>query len=150
MTACSYFKKKPMASVRQVPLFQREIKERVNPAGFELLLNAAKRISEGQINPTGQYFGSTIITMDILQAVHLVRDACDVATAAKLAQLLQNEAKLLNQVRQLAIADAKKIARQPLDQLETECHIRTEKNHIFIDIDVEGKAVSSVWLVAAK
>jgi hypothetical protein len=131
--------KKPMAFVRRIGLFRREIIERVSPAGLDLLLQTACRISEGQVSGD-QYFGSTLLTLDLQQAEIQLQDACDVATAARLARLLEQEPVALEQIRALARAEAQRIACHPLRELELDVRIRVEGPRVFIDVDVEGIA----------
>jgi hypothetical protein len=132
-------KKKPMAFARRVNLFRREIKDGVSSSGFELLLRAASKISEGQISAGGHYYGSTMITIDLDPARGLVRDAADVATATKLATLLEKETRLLDGVRQAALQEAHGIACRPLEELQTDIRVRSEGCKIFVDVDVEGQ-----------
>ena len=99
-------KKRPMAAVRRVTLFSREIIERLSPAGLDLLLARATRLSEGQVSATGDYFGSTMITVDLAQVDGKVRDACDVATAARLARRMAGDQTLVERVRVIAREEA--------------------------------------------
>jgi hypothetical protein len=129
-----------MAFARRVNLFQREIREKPSISGFELLLRAASMISEGQVATGGQYFGSTLLTLDLTPQQEHLRDSCDVATARRLAALLQRDEVALEQLRQIALREARKIARCPLAQLETDIRLRVEGARLLIDIDVEGQA----------
>jgi hypothetical protein len=129
-----------MARCRRVSLFRREIKERVSPAGFDLLLDRASKISEGQIS--GQrYYGSTMLTLDLRAVEAGVSEPCDVATAQRLARLLAGEPEILDRLRGLALADARRIARRKMGRLETDLRVRTESSRVLIDIDVEGETV---------
>jgi len=130
-----------MASAQRLSLFAREIKERVSPAAFEALLAGAKWISEGQIQASGRYFGSTLITLDLERAQERLKERGDVATAARLAELLGSETALLARVRQLSLQEAKRIATRPLPQLATEVHVRTEGCRVLVDVEVEGAAI---------
>ena len=132
-------KKRPMASSRQVSLFRREIKERLSPTGFELLLQAVKKISEGQISASGRYYGSTMLTLDLARVDQGIRDVCDVATALRVAQLLESEPDLLGQLRELALQDARRIAGRPMPRLEADLRIRAEGCRVLVDVDVEGE-----------
>ena len=127
-----------MATVRQVSLFRREIREGVSPAGFELLLSAASTISEGQITAGGRYYGSTMLTLDLRQAHCWIRDACDMATALRLTQLLEKEPHLIGAVRKVALDEARRLAGRELGQLEADVRARADGCRIFLDVDVEG------------
>ena len=131
-----------MASSRRVALIAREIRERLSPAGFDLLLRGASRISEGQAQGA-RYDGSTMITFDLEAARSEVRERCDVATAAHLARLLEREAALLARLRELAIGEARRIAGRPLYKLEADLRVRVEGCRVFVDIDVEGELSSA-------
>jgi hypothetical protein len=127
-----------MAAVRRLALVRREIRERISATGLELLLRAASRISEGRIAADGRYYGSTMLTLDLGLASGQVRDVCDIATAVRLAQLLEGDAAALAQVRRLVVEEASRVARRPLGELELEIRLRVEGSKIFIDVDVEG------------
>jgi hypothetical protein len=130
--------RKPMAVVRQVSFVRREIRERVSPVGLELLLRSASRISEGRIAPDGRYYGSTMLTIDLALARDQVREACDVATATRLARLLEQDAQAKTQLRELAIAEARGVARRTIGKLEVDMRVRVEGSTIFVDLDVDG------------
>jgi hypothetical protein len=132
-----------MAASRRISLIAREIRERVSPAGFELLLRNASRISEGQA-AGGRYDGCTMVTFDLEVARQAVRERCDVATAAHLGRLLEREPELLGRLRALALEEALRIASRPLRAPETEIRVRVESCRVFVDIDVEGELSSSV------
>ncbi len=127
-----------MAASRRVSLIAREIRERVSPAGFELLLRGASRISEGQAAAT-RYDGSTMFTFDLEGARAEVRERCDVATAAHLARLLEREPELLARLRALALEEARRIAGRPLRELDADLRVRVEGCRVFVDVDVEGE-----------
>jgi hypothetical protein len=131
-------RKKGMAAVRRVSLFRREIRELVSPAGFDALLRSSSRISEGRPQPGGRYFGSTMITLDLGHAREWVRDACDVATALRLARLMEQDAEVLGRVRSIAIEEACRLARLPMERLEVDIRVRPDGCRVFIDADVEG------------
>lgn len=129
-----------MVFARRVNLFRFEIIERISPAGLELLLSTAGRISEGQISSGDQYFGSTMITLDLAQIADQLSDARDVTAARRLGQQLETEQATLAEVRQVAVAEAERIAGRPLEQVETDVRIRVETHRVHIDVDVEAIA----------
>ena len=129
--------RRPMAFVRRVSLFRREIIESISPAALELLLGSAGRISEGQISG-GRYYGSTMLTIDLDRIRGVVQDACDVATAARLAQLLAAEPRVGQLVKELALREARRIAARSLELVEAELRVRTEGTRVCVDMDVEG------------
>jgi hypothetical protein len=133
-------KKRPMAAVRRVGLFRREITESVSPAALEVLLATAGRISEGQLSREGRYYGSTILTIDLEQLGAYVQDRCDAATAARLAAVLEHETELHQAAARLALTEAQRIAGRPLRKVEADVQVRTEGSRVLVDVDVEGVA----------
>jgi hypothetical protein len=128
-----------MAAVRRIGLFRREIRESLDPAAVEVLLASATRISEGQVGPDGRFYGSTMLTIDLERIRPQVKDACDVATAARLAALLEAAAALHERLGRLAVSEARRIAGSGLRRPEADLRVRTEGTRVFIDIDVEAE-----------
>jgi len=128
-----------MAAVRRIGLFRREIRESLDPAAVEVLLASATRISEGQVGPDGRFYGSTMLTIDLERIRPQVRDACDVATAARLAALLEAEVTLHERLGRLAVSEARRIAGSGLRRPEADLRVRTEGRRVFIDVDVEAE-----------
>lgn len=136
--------KRPMAKVRRVALISRQVTERLGVAGAELLLARASRMSEGQILPDGHYYGSTMLTIDLEQlvAAGLLSDPCDVTTALKAARLMATSEALRDRARAVAHQEAIRLAEREISPTAVEVGIRAEGLRIFIDIDVEGSAVT--------
>ena len=128
-----------MAAVRRIGLFRREIRESLDPAAVEVLLASATRISEGQVGPDGRFYGSTMLTIDLERVRPRVRDACDVATAVRLAALLETETALHERLGRLAVSEARRIASSGLRRPEADLRVRVEGTRVFIDIDVEAE-----------
>lgn len=135
--------RRPMAFVRRVSLFQREIRETLSPTALSVLLRTAGKISEGQTTTDGRYYGSTMLTIDLEQVQSCVNDACDVATAVRLAQHISRQTMVHQQVQQIAEKEARRIACRKLKLLETEVRVRTEGQRIYVDVDVEGAVVQA-------
>lgn len=129
--------KRPMAYVRRIGIFRREIRESVSPAALDLLLASAERISEGQI-AAERYLGSTMLTVDLTRVHGVVQDACDVATAARLARHLEGEPHVKLALQELALKEARRIASCPLELVDAEVRVRVEGTRLFLDVDVEG------------
>ncbi len=131
-----------MAKVRYVALFSREIRERLSLAGAELLLTSATRLTEGQLSLGGHYFGSTMLTIDLVQAQEkgLLRDDVTAATAQRLAQLMTESKTALARVREIAEDAAIHQARHALENVDVDIRIHTEDRCVFVDIDVEARA----------
>lgn len=131
-----------MAFVRRVSIFRREIIERISPAGLEVLLRGAERISEGQVTSGGRFYGSIMLTIDFGSVAQQVRDEGDVATASRLARQLEQERGAMEQVRRLALREARAIAGQPIARPATEVKVRTRGAQVLLDVDLEGDVAS--------
>ena len=133
-------RRRPMAEVRQLPLFKREIIERISPAGFALLLSGARRISEGKLNDDGLYYGSTMITLELSAPGPQIRAALDPSAAERMASLLSKDRKLRRRLESLGLQEATRIAGQPLTDPEVDVRITSREGRVLLDIDVEGHA----------
>jgi hypothetical protein len=130
--------RRPMAGCPRVSLFRREIKVRVSRAGFDLLLENARKISEGQIT-AGRYYGSTMLTLDLSALGSGISEPGDIATARRLAHLLGEEPELLQRLREVALSDARRIAHGGVAHLEADLRIRADGCSVLVDVDVEGE-----------
>lgn len=130
-------RRRPMAEVRQLPLFKREIIERISPAGFELLLSCARRISEGKLKD-GLYYGSTMITLDLAAPGPRIRAALDPSAASRMATLLGKDRKLRRRLESLALEEASRVAGEILADPEVDVRITSHEGRVLLDIDVEG------------
>jgi hypothetical protein len=135
-------RKRPMAVVRQIGLFSREVVEHLSVSGVEMLLSQLSRLSEGQV-VDGRYYGSTMLTLDLRTLEGKIRDACDVTTAMRLARLWSDNQAVIAQVRSLAHAEAIRIAARPLAPGGIDVKIRAEGGWLFVDVDVEAAVESA-------
>lgn len=133
--------RKPSTAARRVSLFEREIRIHLGTAAIEVLFGLAEVLSEGQ-RDGARYFGSTMITIDLARARGLVRDACDVADAHRVAALLEKDARVQARARTLAAQAAAERAAAPLARLDAELRVRAEGLCVRIDLDVEGETAS--------
>lgn len=140
-SAAALLSKKPMARATRVGLFEREVRERLSLAALELLLERAEVLSEGQrsTSPTAAhaYFGSTMITIDVARLGHLFRDPCDARSAARVAELLQEDGRFTRMVQGLAAREAQRLAGGTVRVRPGELHVRSEGTFVYLDIDVE-------------
>lgn len=143
MTVGMRSKMRPMAVARRVSLFSREVIERLSLAGIETLLSRVSKLSEGQVLGDQRYYGSTMLTLDVRELDDTVRDTCDVATAMRLARLLSHSEAMTDRVRALAHAEAATIAGCPLGRAEIDVRVRAEGGWLFIDVDVEARALEA-------
>lgn len=132
---------RPVARVERIALFEREVIERLSRAALELLFARAEVISEGQrTTRRGQpaYFGSTMLTIDLAVLSGALRDACDAATARRLALLLRTDAAVVSRVKSIAAREATRIAGARPGDLATEIKVNARGARVFVDVDVEG------------
>jgi hypothetical protein len=97
--------RRPMVRATRITLFEREVRERLSRAALDLIFARADLLSEGQRSTRAgadTYFGSTMLTIDLETLSHVLRDACDVATARRLAALMEADAEVPGRVRTLA------------------------------------------------
>ena len=91
--------RKPMARATRVRLYEREVREKLSGPAVEILLDRAQLLAEGarSRSPTaGQaFFGSIMMTIDLAQVAEAVCERCDEATAARLADMMSSDARVL-------------------------------------------------------
>ena len=132
--------KKPMAPVRRVSLFEREIRIRLSSAAIEILFDLASVLSEGAREADG-YFGSTMITIDLARASALVSDPCDVSTIRRVAELIAGDARVHARARALAAAEGNRLAGDPLVGAQFDLRVRESGRHLQIDVELEARAL---------
>lgn len=134
-------RKRPMAPVRRLPLFRRQVIERLSPAGVDACLQAARRISEGQIGAQGRYFGATYFTIDLGALADTLREPPTAATAAQLARRLGREVAVKRRLTRIAVKEAADIAGVGLATPVAEVRVRAEGRCVLIDVDLEATVV---------
>lgn len=136
--------KRPMASVRRVNLFRREIRERLSLPALEILLARARAISEGKLTqkkkgPVKQrYYGSTMLTLELQEAREHIRDPLDAASALKLKEMLREDRRFTNRLREIVQKEAERIAGCSLERVDMEMRLDAEGNRILVDLDLEA------------
>jgi hypothetical protein len=132
---------KPMARAIRVTLFEREIRERLSVAAVEILLERARILSEGKrsASPTAAraYFGSTMITIDVAALADVVREPCDARSAARVADLIRDDARVTRRVHKIAAREAERLADGPVRVRPGEVRVRSQGTLIYVDVDVE-------------
>jgi hypothetical protein len=132
--------KKPMAAVRRVSLFEREIRVGLSSAAIEILFDLAQVLSEGAREPDG-YYGSTMITIDLARASALVSDPCDASTVRRLGELLAGDGRVRERARALAAAEAERLAGGPLSGAQFDLRVRESGRHLHIDVELEARGL---------
>src|SRR5215475_11131039 len=101
--------RKPMAMVRRVSLFEREVTVRLAPVAMELLHGVARVLTEGELAGDG-YAGSTMLTIDLARTADRISEAPDPATAQRAAALYADDERCRDHARRIAIKEARRIA----------------------------------------
>ncbi|HVR03520.1 MAG TPA: hypothetical protein VMT47_15390 [Polyangia bacterium] len=133
--------RRPMARATRIGLFEREVRERPARAALDLLFARAEVISEGQRSQRGSrdaYFGSTMLTFDLPALAVVIRDACDAATAVRLATLFETDASVGKRVQELAKREATRVSGAAPREVSTHVAIRAQGAKVFIDVDIEA------------
>ena len=133
--------RRPMARATRIGLYEREVRERPARAALDLLFARADVISEGQRSQRGgrdAYFGSTMLTFDLPALSVVIRDACDAATAVRLAALLEDDASVAKRIQDLARREAARVCGAAPRDVSAHVTIRAQGAKIFIDVDVEA------------
>jgi hypothetical protein len=133
--------KKPMARAARVTLFEREIREKLSVAAIEILVERARILSEGKraAAPTAKarYFGSTMITVDVAALGDAVREPCDARSAARVAELIRDDARVIKRVHKIAAREAERLAGAPVRVRAGEVRVRSQGTFVYLDVDVE-------------
>ena len=79
-----------------------------------------------------------MITLDLAELGDVVRDPADVATAQKLAAMVEADARVQKRVRQIAAAEAERLAGGPCGARAVEVRVHTEDAAVHVDVDVES------------
>jgi hypothetical protein len=132
---------RPLARVKRIALFEREVRERLSRAALDLIFERAEVMSEGQQStragkPT--YFGSTMLTIDLEVLGPVLRESCDAGTARRLATLIESDTAVAARIKTIATREAARIAGARLRSLATEMKVSARGARVFIDVDVEG------------
>lgn len=134
--------KKPMASCRKVSLYRREVRVSPSQAALEILYGLATQLGEGQRDGAA-YVGSTMMTVDLERAAHLVSESCDAATARRFAELAGKDDRMKGRARTIGVAAAERDAGAPLVEPAVDVRFRAAGHHLHIDVDVEGKLATA-------
>jgi hypothetical protein len=131
-----------MARALRVALFEREVRVRLSSAAVEILLARAQVLSEGRRSSAATagaaFFGSTMLTIDLAAAADLLSGPCDEATAARVAALMAEDARVQRRVRQIAAREAERLAGAPVAARDAEVRVCARGTVLHIDVDVEG------------
>ncbi len=126
-----------MKSARRVSLFEREIHIRLSRAAIDLLFASASILSEGQVE-NDQYFGSTMLTIDIARMGAHFSESCDLTTARNAEILIARDVRVHERAHAIAIAEASRLAGGPLHGALVDVKARRAGRCFYIDVDLEA------------
>ena len=132
---------RPMLHVRRISLFEREVRERLSRAALDLVFAAAAIMSEGQrASRRGRevFFGSTMLTVELDGLAAVLRDACDVLSAQRVAALLANDSGAQVRIRGIASDEAERLGGSRPTSVTTEIRVRARGTTVYVDVDVEA------------
>jgi hypothetical protein len=130
--------KKPMAVVRRVSLFEREVTVKLAPAALELLHGAARMLHEGELNGD-LYAGSTMLTVDLARTCDRVSDPPDASTAQRVAFLYAADERCREHARRIAITEARRTAGCELAQPRVDLESRARGAELLLSLNVEAQ-----------
>src|SRR5262249_16620135 len=118
-----------------------EVRERLSVAGIEILLTRARVLSEGKRSDSPSaahaYFGSTMITVDVAALGDVVREPCDARAAARVAELIRDDAPVTPPLPKIAAREAERLAAGPVRVRPSEVRVRSQGTLVYLDVDVE-------------
>jgi hypothetical protein len=131
-----------MARVARVTCFEREVRERLSSSMVEILMARAQVLSEGRRahSPSSgsAFFGSTMMTIDLVNCADVVRERCDPALTRRLATLMASDARVIRRAQAIAEREANRLAGIALRTRASDVRVRAQGVLIYVDVDVEG------------
>jgi hypothetical protein len=133
----------PFVQAETLPLFHREVRERLSPTALQVLIERAEIFVEGATSKgssaRGTFLGSALLTLDLAGAERL-RMPRDAATAARLGALLADDtaARALIIARALEVVRARLAA--PAGLRAGELSVRTDGTRVLVDLELEAPA----------
>jgi len=130
--------RKPMAMTRRVSLFQRQVEVRLAPIAVDLLHDAARVLSEGELSGNA-YAGSTMLTVDLAKTTHRVSDPPDSTTAQRVAVLYAADERCRQHARRIAMAEARRTAGTELTGPHVDVESRSRGAEVHLSLNVEAQ-----------
>jgi hypothetical protein len=126
-----------MAMARRVSLFEREVTVRLAPVAVQLLHDAARVLTEGEI--VGElYEGSTMMTVDLARTISLISDPPDSTTAQRVAFLYAADERCRASARRIAITEARRNAGGDLVAPHVDVESRAKGNEVHLSLNIEA------------
>ncbi|MFN0253046.1 MAG: hypothetical protein ACKV2T_39600 [Kofleriaceae bacterium] len=130
--------RKPMAMARRVSLFEREVTVRLAPVAVQLLHEAARVLTEGEI--VGElYEGSTMMTIDLARTSSLISDPPDSTTAQRVAFLYASDERCRANARRIAVSEARRSAGANLVAPHVDVESRAKGNEVHLSLNIEAR-----------
>jgi len=126
-----------MAQARRLSVFHRRVQVELSPTALELLWSAMRVVSEGG-KDGAVWSGSTMITVDLAALADRLSDTIDAATAHRVASLAPGDPRVRQRARQIAFAEAGRLADGPLVQPTIDLQARASGAVVHFALDVEA------------
>ena len=127
-----------MAMARRVSLFERTVSVRLAPVAVDILHDAARLLSEGEL--TGDiYAGSTMLTVDLSRTATRVSDPPDASTAQRAAFLYAADDRARDHARRIALVEARRIAGCELAAASVDVESRARGAELLLSMGVEAQ-----------
>jgi hypothetical protein len=130
--------KKSVVSTRRISLFERRVSVRLAAAAPQILLEAARVLTEGELEGSG-FVGSTMASVDLRKTAGLVSDPVDPSTTELLAGLCREDLPMRAKCRELALGEASKVAGSALDEAQVDFESTARGTELFLSFNVEAK-----------
>lgn len=126
-----------MAHAHRLSVFHRRVQIELSPTALELLWSAMRVVSEGGLDGD-RWSGSTMITVDLAAIASQLSDAIDAATAHRVAELAPADLRVRQRARQVAFAEARRLAAGALVQPTIDLKARASGTTVHFALDVEA------------
>ena len=126
-----------MALARRVSLFEREVAVRLAPVALELLHDAARSLTEGELVGDG-YAGSTMLTIDLMRTREQISDPPDASTAQRVAMLYASDERCREHARRIAAKEARRVAGCELSIPHVDIESRARGRELHLSLNVEA------------
>ena len=127
-----------MAVARRVSLFEREVRIRLASVAVDLLHDAARVLSEGEL-VGNVYAGSTMLTVSLERTTDRISDPPDASTAHKVALLYASDERCREHARRVALAEARRTAGCDLTAPNIDVESRARGSELFLSLNVEAQ-----------
>jgi hypothetical protein len=119
-------------------LFAREVSVRLAPVAIELLHDAARVLTEGELAGDA-YAGSTMLTIDLARTTDRVSDPPDASTALRVAFLYAADERCRERARQIAVAEARRVAGCEIAAAHVDVESRASGAELCLSLNVEAR-----------